>query len=270
MRTEPSLSSRPSPLLPTEDFIIGLFLRVDAILGALPKDPRGKLYPSEIVTLALLFAIKGVGNRAFYRWLLRDWLALFPGLPDRTRLFRLFAAHQDWTDRFLADPTFFGVADTYGIELIHPAREGRSGRQIGKKGLSNHRWIVGGKLAVVLNSRGEVCGFDCGTANVYDGSFQPLVRRFDGRMIVLADGTFHVAAGQAPNLKVAKRKTWGERIVVETMLSMLTVVCHLKKVSHRVWRYFTARLAYTVAAFNLLLRWHGPDRIRYSIAEFGL
>lgn len=33
------------------------------------KHPQSYLYPSEIVTLAILFAIKGVGNRAFYRWL---------------------------------------------------------------------------------------------------------------------------------------------------------------------------------------------------------
>jgi hypothetical protein len=29
-----------------------------------------------------------------------------------------------------------GVIDTYGIELIHPMREGRSPHQIGRKGLS--------------------------------------------------------------------------------------------------------------------------------------
>jgi hypothetical protein len=33
-----------------------------------------------------------------------------------------------------------GVIDTYGIELIHPIREGRSPQQIGRKGVSNHRW----------------------------------------------------------------------------------------------------------------------------------
>jgi hypothetical protein len=46
---------------------------------------------------------------------------------------------------FLATPTVRGVLDTYGIERIHPRREGRSPQQIGRKGLSNHRWIVGGK-----------------------------------------------------------------------------------------------------------------------------
>ena len=98
------------------------------------KHSQANLYPSEIVTLGILFALKGVGNRAFYRWLERDWKALFPQLPDRTRLFRLFKAHQGWTNRFLADPSLWGVADTYGIELLHPMREGRSPKQIGKKG----------------------------------------------------------------------------------------------------------------------------------------
>ncbi len=45
---------------------------------------------------------------------------LFPRLPERTRLFRLFATHQDGAERFLAEPTIFGVADSYGVELTHP------------------------------------------------------------------------------------------------------------------------------------------------------
>ncbi len=92
----------------TKDFIIALFCRVDEVVGDVPKHPQAKLYPSEVVTLALLFALKGVGPRAFYRWLCRDYLDLFPQLPDRTRLFRLFAAHREWADFFLADATTLG------------------------------------------------------------------------------------------------------------------------------------------------------------------
>jgi len=220
----------------TEEFITGLFVRVDEKMAGVPKHRQARLWPGEVVTLALLFAVKGVGNRAFDRWLRRDWLPLFPRLPDRTRLFRLFAAHRAWTDRFLADPTFFGVADTYGVELLHPIREGRGPRQVGRKGKSNRRWIVGAKLAVVLNGRGLACAWDCGTANVSDTEFRPLVRRFDGRMIVLTDAGFHASdarGGDPPNMKVCRPRTWGERMVVETVLSMLTVVSHLKKVGHR-------------------------------------
>jgi hypothetical protein len=37
--------------------------------------------------------------------------------------------------------------------LIHPMREGRSPQQIGRKGLSNHRWMVGGKLGCRLDDQ---------------------------------------------------------------------------------------------------------------------
>jgi len=62
---------------------------------------------------------------------------------------------------------------------------------------------------------------------------------------------------------------------VETVLSMLTGVGHVKRVLHRTWAAFPARLAFTLAPFNLLVQWHGlkPDAqglIRLSLAEFSL
>jgi hypothetical protein len=36
----------------------------------------------------------------------------------------------------------------------------------------------------------------------------------------------------------------------------------LKKVMHRGWAYFQARLAFTMAAFNVLVQWHG---CKYSV-----
>ena len=259
----------------TEDFIIALFCRIDDAMAGVRKHSQARLSPGEVVTLAVLFAIKGVTERAFYRWLKRDWSHLFPRLPDRTRFFRLLQVHRGWTDRFLADPTLFGVADTYGIELIHPVREGRSRRQIGKKGLSNKRWIVGGKLGFVLNRFGRVCSWDCSTANTHDKHFRHLVGRFEGEMIVLTDGGFHGEEGDPSNMKICAPRTWNERMVVETVLSMLTTVCHLKKLTHRVWAYFVARMAFTMAAFNLLADWSGirldkDGSTHLSIAEFGL
>jgi hypothetical protein len=259
----------------TLDFITELYCRVDEAMIGVPKHSQSKLYPSEIVTLGILFSLKGVGDRAFYRWLKRDHLALFPNLPERTRLFRLFEVHHAWTDRFLAEPTLLGVADTYGIELLHPMREGRSPKQIGKKGKSNHRWIIGGKLGFVLNQFGLIVDWGCDTANVHDSTFQPLVAQFREEMIVLTDTGFHAKAGDPPNMKVCPRGTWNVRMVVETVLSMLTVVCHFKKVSHRAWQPFQARLAFTMAAFNILVQWRGlqPDEngfVHLSIAEFSL
>src|SRR5207245_9946494 len=153
------------------DLIIALFYHVDEQLHDLPKHPEAHLWPSEVGTLGVLHALKGVGNRAFHRWLTRDYRPLFPRLPERTRLFRLFKTHQDWTQVFLAAPTVLGVIDTYGIELIHPIREGRSPQQIGRKRLSYHRWIVGGKLCLLLNQWGLVVAWACDTANVADNTF---------------------------------------------------------------------------------------------------
>lgn len=259
----------------TEDFIITLFCRVHDVMGDKPKHRQANLYPSEIVTLGLLFALKGVGNRAFYRWLVRDFKGLFPKLPERTRLFRLFVTHQDWTNRFLVQPSLLSVIDSYGIELIHPVREGRSDQQIGKKGYSNRRWIVGGKLCFLLNHLGQVIAWDCDTANAHDTTFHPLIRRFEDHTVVYCDHGFHAKEGDPTNLKVCKPFEHNERMIVETVLSMLTTVCHFKKVMHRVWHYFQARLAFTMAIFNLLVGWDGlhPDPtgfVHLSIASFSL
>ena len=259
----------------TQDFIIELFFRIDEELKTEKKHPQAKLHPGEVVTIAFLFALKGVGSRRFYRWLKKDYLDLFPHLPHRTRLFRLFLRHASLTNKFLAEPTVLGVIDAYGIELIHPVREGRSEKQIGKKGLSNHRWIVGGKLCLLLNQDGLVVGWECDTANVYDARFHPLIEQFEDQMIVLSDTGFNSAKGNPKNLKLCKRGTWSVRMVVETVLSMLTLVSDFKQVKHRVWKYFKMRLGYTMTMFNVLANWYGlqydKDGILHlSIAEFSL
>lgn len=96
----------------TEEFISELFYRVDDAMHDIPRHPLASLWPSEVVTLGVLFALKGGGNRAFYRWLSRDWRAVFPALPERTRLFQLFATHRQWTETFLAAPSVLGVVDS--------------------------------------------------------------------------------------------------------------------------------------------------------------
>ncbi len=191
----------------TEDFISELFYRVDEAMKDVSKHPLASLWPSEVVTLGLLFALKGGRNRAFYRWVSRNWRGLFPALPERTRLFRLFALHRRWTDAFLAAPSVLGVVDSYGIELLHPMREGRSSHQIGRKGKSNHRWIVGGKLCLLLNHLGLVVAWDCTGANAPDTAFHPLIEEFDECMIVLSDTGFHAKDGDPPNLKLCDRGT---------------------------------------------------------------
>jgi hypothetical protein len=106
----------------TVEFITALFYEVDEQLRTIPKHPEAHLWPSEVVTLGLLHALKGVGNRPFYRWLTRDYRPLFPRLPERTRLFRLLKTHQDWTRAFLAAPTVLGSASSTRMALSSSTR----------------------------------------------------------------------------------------------------------------------------------------------------
>ena len=118
-------------------------------------------------------------------------------------------------------------------------------------------------------------GWDCGTATVADNTFQWLIRQCEEQMIVLSDTGFHAAEGDPANLKLCQRGEWQDRMLVETVLSMLTLVCHIKKVMHRGWAYFQTRLAFTMAAFNVLVQWHGfqpyaSGFVPLSMAEFSL
>ena len=63
----------------TEDIIIHIFYHVDGVLSGAKKRAQAKLYPSEVVTIGILFALKGGHFRAFYRWLKRDYNGLSGG-----------------------------------------------------------------------------------------------------------------------------------------------------------------------------------------------
>ena len=94
-------------------------------------------------------------------------------------------------------------------------------------------------------------------------------------MIVLSDTGFHATEGEPSNLKLCQRGEWEDRMLVETAFSMLTLVSHFKKGMHRGWAYFQARLAFTMAAFNVLVQWYDlqPNAsgfVPLSIADFSL
>jgi hypothetical protein len=102
-----------------------------------------------------------------------------------------------------------------------------------------------------------------------------LIADFQDAMVILTDTPFHSRTDDPPNLKVCQRGTWNVRMVVETVLSMLTTICHFKKLSHRVWPALHARLAFTLAVFNVLVQWDGlpideDGNVHLSIAEFSL
>ena len=259
----------------TEDIIYHIFYHVDNAMLAVDKHPQSKLYPSEVVTIGILFALKGGHFRAFYRWLKRDFEALFAGLPDRTTLQRQLKSQQAHTDLLLAQPSALNVADSYPIELIFPIRQGRSSQQFGKKSRDKGRWSVGIKVCWILNVFGQVCGWIWDPMNTPDNTFLDFFEEYDEQAVVLTDWGFRCADGLPDNIKVCKKGTWNGRMIIETAFSLLTVICHAKKIHHRLEGYIDARLAYTAAMFNVCLRlFHQlhpkePD-FTMSIAEFSL
>lgn len=260
-----------------EQFIIELFCRVDDMLEKTKEHIQAKLSLSELVTLGLLFALKGTSQHQFYRWIKQNWRGLFPNLPERTRFFRRLKTHRKLTKLFLAEPTIFGVIDSYGIELCHPIRENHQPHRarIGKKGFASWKWIVGGKLCLLTNKFGLVTDWSVKTANVSDQEFLSLVEAVSDQTIVLADTNFRRKMNQPENLKLCRRGEWNDRMLIETVFSLLSQVCKLKDLRQRVWAYFEMRLAFTVALFNLLQQWNGLNFDEYgvshlSLAEFSL
>src|SRR5919198_2890830 len=167
----------------TDEIIIRLFCMVDEQLPDVNKRSDAHLYPSEIVTIGLLFTLKGGRFRAFYRWLDANYRSFFPKLPERSRLQRLLCEYAELADYFLADLSFFTVLDSFGIELIHPRREGRSDQQLGRKGKSNGRWIVGIKLGWLINNVGAVVDWGWDTAEAPDNVFRSVATHYDGQTI---------------------------------------------------------------------------------------
>jgi hypothetical protein len=250
--------------MPTDEILIRLFLIVDARVRD-GKRGDAHLYPSEIVTIGLLFALKGGRFRAFYRWLNANYRIWFPKLPERSRLQRLLCDYAQLCEDFLAEPSFFTIIDTFGIELIHPRREGRSKRQLGKKGLSNGRWIVGIKLAWLINDAGCVVDWSWDTAEAPDNCFRDVAEARDGQTIALSDHGFRERGAKQRNLKDCDHGTWSERYTIETNLSWLTELFHSKKLYHRVKSHLVARLWYMAALMNCLLQITEQKR---SLAQF--
>ena len=104
---------------------------------------------------------------------------------------------------------------------------------------------------------GGIVGGPWATATVAAQTFQGRVRPCATPLMVLSDTACHAAEGKPSNLHLCPRGAWQDRRRGETVLAMLTIVCHGKKVRHRVWADCHARLAFTMAAFNLLIQWHG-------------
>jgi len=134
---------------------------------------------------------------------------------------------------------------------------------------------VGIKLCWILNVFGQVCGWIWNPMNGPDNDFLDVFEEYAEQAVILTDWGFRCAQGVPENVKLCKKGTWNDRMVIETAFSLLTVIGNAKKIHHRLEAYLEARLAYTAAMFNVCLRLvhqlhpKAPD-FKMSIAEFSL
>ncbi len=243
---------RPDPLS-IVDLALVMFVGVDDALEA-QDHQQAKLSVSELVTIGLLFSLKGGSFRRFYHWLVANLGDCFPKLPERSRLQRRLLKQQGLVMHFLAEPSLFCVADSYAVELRHPIREFQKpkGSRIGAKGKSNKRWIHGMKMLVLLNDHDQIVSFDWATANTSDKHFNSLLRHYDQQAIILVDLGFRDKDGVPECLKLCQHKTWGERMGIERLFSQITRFFAAKKRNHRTETGFTAWWAYLIIAINLI------------------
>lgn len=256
----------------TEEFIISLFCEVDDRMGQIAKHPQASLYPSEVVTIGMLRTLKGGSFRSFYRWLTRDFSALFGGLPERTRLQRLLLRQRHWCRHFMASASKWAVLDSYAIELVHPVRQTRTAwmYKLWDKG---GRWLVGVRSGWLVNEQGQIvsCGWQP-TLWRGDQAFFVLLEGHAEQVPVLTDLGFRRSGGVPGNVTLCRRGEHPERMLVETVLALLTRVCGLKQLSYRSKVALSAHLGYVAALYNTLLAlaWQADAGRPLAIAQFSL
>lgn len=251
-----------------EHFMILLFWMVDEQTGDLLQHPQAKLHPSEIVTLALLKRLKGQAYRRYLVWLKNT--GLFPSLPDYSRLCRLFHHYRHAIEVISRQigQWDWAVTDSMLCEAIHPIREGRKTRWVGKN-KSKGRWMVGIKVVVVVSPQGDILSWKMDTANVHDKHFAWMVEEFTVK--VLADKGFHAQEGDPGNLKICKRGEQNERMVVESVFSLCKRLLGLNTIIAKSLQGFRLAVASIFALFNTLLEMNrrlGLFSQRPSIAHF--
>ncbi len=215
------------------------------------KHSCAKLKLSEIVGIGVLKSLSMYSFRRFYEWIKQ--FRIFK-LNERSRLQRLVNKYWHYCEVFLKKESLFNVADSYGVELIHPIRYGRN-KQLNsfvRKGISNKRWIVGRKINIVINNFLQIVSFNHDLAGGTDKVFNSDFEGING--IILTDtGYSDKDKTKIPkNLKLCKKNSWNQRIYVESLFSLWKRMLNTKQMMVKSLKGFSAKTAYLCALTNIL------------------
>jgi Transposase DDE domain len=246
------------------DLIFQLFILVDSFCGELPRHTQSKLYPSEIVLLALLRRLKNMSIRRLRIWALCT--GLFPNLPDFSRLQRLFeqVRHVLKSMGKSLTPRRWLVVDSKLCEAIHPVREGRHPSAWKAKNKSKGRWMVGPKVAILLDDRGHLVNWEIQPGNAHDTWFNALFHEVGQSETVLADGGFKSAQDHPDWLSICKRAEHNERMIVESAFSQLSRLTAFAFPRVRTAKGLEAFYASILALYQLLMELNDRLGIDYK------
>jgi hypothetical protein len=121
---------------------------------------------------------------------------------------------------------------------------------VSSKGKSNHRWIVGRKVNIIVNQEIRIVSVEDVKANSSDKIFTRSIKQVSG--IVLCDSGYRDKEDMPSNIKIFKRGKWNERMVIESLFSLWTRVYNIKKSFHRTVNGFKSKIRYTAALINVL------------------
>ena len=167
-----------------ETFVTTVYVLIDAIVSPPPAAPRrrgrrAKLWPSEVVTLALIGQLNRFrSERDFYRYADGHLRGLFPPLPNRSQLNRAIRAEHDVLTRcgrtlarqFGAQLAPYEVLDGTVLPVRNAKRRGAGvvveSRDVGWS--PRLGWVDGLRLLVCTTPEGVITGYGLASANHND------------------------------------------------------------------------------------------------------
>lgn len=159
------------------DIITLIFFYVDELfkkVGLDPKPgPKGILTESEIVTLMIIQPIikPYFNTKGFYNWTKLNLMSAFPGLPEYSRVTRLFRNNRELVMvvmKSLCDQNSFGlVIDGTCIPVMETirgkyAKSFRDARKV--KCASKNEWYWGFLMVLLIDQKGKISHCSIGTS----------------------------------------------------------------------------------------------------------
>lgn len=256
-----------------ECIITQVFVCIDDIIKGLDIDPQpgpaGQLALSEILTLMVIQPLlkPGCGLKRFHGWIYHNWLSLFPGLNEYSRLRKLFKEAQEYlvvVKQHLANMNSFGlVADGTAVGVIHAARgpyakSFRNARKV--KCASKKQWYWGFLLELVIEQTGRIAYFSV-SVEAEIRQLTKILEDLANRWVLADKGNRGKAIHQTLwnekqiRLKITQSK---ERTWIENVIGVLKEKLGLERIRVRTMSSFLARVKAILCAYNLHLELNIP------------